>query len=89
MKNVSEVVVAQAKRKFRKMVHALPSGSPITLGIMHAWAEANFRQYDEDDVVVEACMPEATELAGEGVLRPTSPLFHETGFQIHDDYRRA
>jgi hypothetical protein len=89
LKIVSEVVVAQAKRKFRTMVHELPSGSPITLEIMHAWAEANFRQYRWEDVVINACMSEATKLAGEGVLRPVSPLFDKTGLQIHDNYTRA
>ena len=56
LKIVSEVVVAQAKRKFRTMVHELPSGSPITLEIMHAWAEANFRQYRWEDVVEPVAM---------------------------------
>jgi hypothetical protein len=89
LKIVSAAVVAQAKRKFRTMVRALPSGSPITWKIMDSWAETNFRQYHWDDVVTDACMPEATELADDGMLRPVSPLFDKEGYQLHDNYARA
>ena len=37
---------------------------------MNAWAEANFRQYRWEDVLINACMSEATKLTGEGMLRP-------------------
>src|SRR5580700_3519481 len=70
LKIVSAVVVAQANRKFRTMALALPSGSPITLEIMHKWAQTNFRQYRWEDVVINACMPEATKLAGESMGPP-------------------
>jgi hypothetical protein len=89
LKIVSAAVVTQANRKFRTMALALPSGSPITLEIMHKWAEANFRQYRWEDVLINACMPEATKLAGEGMLRPVSPLFDKEGYQLHDTYTRA
>jgi hypothetical protein len=89
LKIVSAAVVAQAKRKFLTMVRALPSGSPITWKIMDTWAETNFRRYRWDDVVINACMPEATKLAGEGMLRPVSPLFNAKGDQLHDNYTRA
>jgi hypothetical protein len=89
LKIVSAAVVAQAKCKFRTMVRGLPSGSPITWKIMDTWAKTHFRQYRWDDVVINACMPEAAKLAGEGMLRPVSPLFNTKGDQLHDNYTRA
>jgi hypothetical protein len=89
LKIVSAAVVAGAKRKFRTMVRGLASGSPITWNIMDTWAETNFRQYRWDDVVINACMPEAAKLAGDGMLRPVSPLFNAKGDQLHDNYARA
>jgi hypothetical protein len=57
--------------------------------IMDTWAETNFQQYRWDDVVINACMPEAAKLAGDGMLRPVSPLFNAKGDQLHDNYTRA